>query len=138
MSTGNSDDLLNLVDENSFASITVSLKIQNATTRTEFRAEPVSELAEINGHELVVTAPERCCASNHNLVLDLEVKPISGASVRVTTTAKVIGIEPIEGKRERLTLSMMQFHAEAWNQFLSVFEARQTEIEVFLKAARGY
>lgn len=134
----NADEITGLFNEGVFNSIEVIISIMNATTRTEFKKQPVTSLLEITEEGLVLEAPSKCCASKHSLLLTIKGSAPGGESIQFTVTARVNTIESTQDGMERLELSLIQVHEDDWDKFKKLFSARQDEINDFLKASRGF
>jgi hypothetical protein len=124
--------------DSAFQAITVEITLTNTTTRTTVKESTTIKLVEIAEQGIALEVPPRTCAQGHNLLFELKlVKPGATKPFALKATGKVSEVESLDGA-DRADVVLIQFDEKEWEQVLSAFMSRQSEIEEFLKAARGY
>lgn len=132
------EDVFNPKD---FESIRLLVYFQNTTTGTKVDDPSKCSLTEIGDKTLVLDLPARSCAKQHNVMVDIYKADKSAASKSVEllkVTGKVFTTDETDDDRARVTVECMQFDEESWIKLTELFSSRQTEIENFFKAVRGY
>ena len=133
-----SDDIEGLLSSDSFESIEVKLSILNSTTRMEFKTDPAPKFTEITDGGMVLEAAQRSCAEGHSLLVEAKATAPGGKSASINATVRVDSVEASKAGTERITVSLVQFGEDQWQQFRAIFSSRQDDINRFLAAARGY
>ena len=122
-----------------FESLKIKFDISNTTTNTKFRDVETIRLIELLEQGMIIEAPGRSCSNGHSLMLTITVNIPLKKPLKFTSTAKADAIEHLEDTGEdRITLSFVQFDEKGFDDFCALFSSRQSEIELFLAAARGY
>ncbi|MEW6055876.1 MAG: hypothetical protein AB1540_04605 [Bdellovibrionota bacterium] len=127
-------------DPKQFQSIRLEIEFKDLTTGTEVRDHGRISLQEISEKTLVLEVPEKSCNARHNVMIKIkqpDKKQKKGAEF-FSVTGKVIQLEEAGEASLRVTVEILQFDDKSWNDFQNLFLNRQTEIENFLKAAKGY
>jgi hypothetical protein len=120
-----------------FATIRVSATVINTTTKKEIRRGAKLGIIEFLEQGLVVELPSRACDVGHYLTIHLDVVDMREEKTKFITGSKVDATQHLQGDVDQVTLNLIQYDKAAWAKFQSLFGSRQTEIENFLKAAKG-
>lgn len=141
-----------LFNPNDFNSAQLVIVLTNNATRTEIREGKCfidgvpSKIKEDNSVKfieflergLVIEAPSHTCAMGHQIMLDIQlIAPKGTESHHFHTTTKVKSVEIIEGNRQQIHLSLVQYDEKSWQKLRSFFEVRQNEIEDFFNLVKG-
>ncbi len=129
-----------LIDPKDFESVRVELTVSNTTTRTELRKDAEPQLVQLlEDTQVVLDLPVRSCSKGHHLSIEFVIRrPGRKKPSKLECTAKVDGIEHETPDRDRVTVSLFQYEEQEWQDFRASFSDRQSEIEAFFAAIRGY
>ena len=117
----------------------ITFNIKNTTTNTSVKDASLVEIIEIMDRGLTLQLPSRTCARGHNLMIEMTLEPPGKSPFIFRFTAKVDEVETLAfSGGEKGTLSLVQFDEVEWAKLCKSFDSKQTEIENYLKAARGY
>jgi hypothetical protein len=100
---------------------------------------------------LVIDAPIDVCGKGHKIRLDItvlntepEVRIVVEGEVKKVERSDVMDywdaedIKHVQGSQDRVALELTNYSENEWELFKMIFSSRQSEIEDFFKAARGY
>jgi hypothetical protein len=130
------------IDFSAFQSIELRISASNETSRTKVSdgAETAPKIALIEFLErgLTLELPKHSCAQGHHLTLEIQVVSPPEKRMRFSATTKVDAVLKQADHSERANVSLIQFKEEAWDALRRLFSSRQTEIEDFFKASKGF
>jgi hypothetical protein len=133
----NADDVFNPKD---FESIRLHVYFKNSTTGTEIRDPKKVTLTEIGDKYLVFDMPSKSCNAKHNVAVDIHQfdQRTKKETEILKVTGKVFSMEDADDGRCRVTVECVQFDEESWIRLMKIYSSRQSEIENFFKAVKGY
>ena len=129
------DEFLNPAD---FKSIQLTVLVKNATTRTEVPKDKKVVFVQFFEEAVELEVPLRTCSMGHSLLIEIEIAGTPKKTEKFEATGKVKQIKRTSDEMESIVLELVQFKNKNWENLKSLFTSRQTEIEEFLKATRGY
>jgi hypothetical protein len=96
------------------------------------------KLVEVYDRGMTLEIPEKSCAKNHNLMLDMKIiLPKGKKEIHFPATVSVIDIESTGEGTDTVVVKLLQYEEKEWQEFLNGYSSRQDEINEFLKAAKG-
>jgi hypothetical protein len=144
-------DASDVFNPRDFESISLKVYFSNLTTRTEVKNTNKTSLVELGDKSLVLELPERSCNEKHNVMVKIvriekqkePSKKDSGKKNKnerevLSITGKVRSLEDVGQQALRVEIDCLQYDEKGWQEIVSLFEARQAEIENFLTAVRGF
>ena len=132
-----------LLPDSTQGQFTLTITAQNTTTRTDVGSGDGLELVEFldagdtGDAGVVLEFPKRSCAQGHNLMLRFHLERDNDEDIDISLTAQVKALENLEKNVDKVTLKFVQFVEKDWVRFCQAYSSRQTDIENFLKAAKG-
>lgn len=125
-----------LIDGNDFISAQLEISFENLTSHTLYREEAVVRLVEQSKDRITFDAPIRSSGVGHKLKVSIKVRGL-GLPLDIELRGRVSEIEPSRN-RQLVELTIENPTTENWVAYLSRLQARQANINEFLKNVRGY
>lgn len=128
----NAEDVFRAED---FESIRLIVYFKDFTTNTIVRDLTKTSIQEVGNKSLVLELPEKSCNTKHNVAIKI---CNSKEEELLAITGKVTEVENVGDGFIRVSVDCIQYDEQSWTRFTSLFSDRQSEIDGFLAAARGY
>ncbi len=134
------EDIFNPADFQSME--TFFTKIKNLTTNTEPESLQDVHIMEIGDRSLAFDIDKNCGAKGHSLNIILKLvcptKPgVPAKSVVFEANTTIRATEQLDDGGYRYDIELLQFEEKNWQEFLSLFQSRQNEINEFIAAVKG-
>lgn len=135
-------DGLEAAFDTAFQSIELRISASNETSHTQISdgapKSPKIGLIEFLEHGLALELPKHSCAQGHHLTIKIQVVSPAEKRMDLSMTAKVDAVAKQPDGSERADVTLVQLKEDAWETFQRLYTSRQTEIEDFFKAAKGF
>ena len=120
--------------------ISTTVEFSNLTSRAvPLKGQGVVDLTELHADGVVIDVPLKSCAKGHQIMLELRVRAGEDpGEVQLNCTGQVRELRNIAFDRDQVTVEFIQVDERKWVLLKSLFSSRQTAIDDFLRAARGY
>jgi len=99
-------------------------------------AKTLTEVLEYGENSILFEVSNSGCKKSHRLSLAGSLVT-SIKTIPFAFTAKVVSVEVIEGKRQRLNVEFLQYDVPLWVDFLNFAKARQDQADEILKKVKG-
>lgn len=86
---------------------------------------------------LKIEFPEKSCALNHILLLQVELVRADEVLQALNLSVKVMTLETLPSGHDLVAADLVQYDPKEWESFRGFFNNRQDEIERFFEAAKG-
>lgn len=130
-------DETKLINPDDFKSAEVAIDLNNTTTNQQFRLQPKTKLVQFLERGMVLEVPSRCCSTGHNLIFKATVTGLGG-TFEFEATVKTAVHEEMDKDVDQIMIELLQFDEADWKRLQEAFSSRQTNIEAFFAAAKGY
>lgn len=122
-----------------FTSMRLEFEVENLTTKMKMKKGATIQFCEFRERGFVLEVPPKQCATGHHLLIKIKTKGRTGGKeLELEVTAKVDSSVTQDDGEVTVELTLLQYDEFKWRQFQDTFGNRQTEIEDFFKAAKGY
>lgn len=123
-----------------FQSITLIIRLQNFTTKTEVVDRAAITLVEVGDHCLIFDMPTTACNIKHSVMISI-MKLLPGAAkpeplLNLTGKIAEVNLDDYE-TRMRATVELVQYDDQSLDELIALFTQRQQEINAFMAAAKG-
>lgn len=99
-------------------------------------AKLLTEALEYGDNSILFEISNANCKESHRLSISGNLIT-SIKTVAFTFTAKVVSVEAVEGKRQRLRVEFLQYDVPLWSDFLNFAKARQVQADEIFKKVKG-
>jgi hypothetical protein len=130
-------DETTLINPEDFKSAEVSIELHNTTTHQQFKLQPKTKLVQFVERGMVLEVPSRCCSTGHNLIFKATVTGLGG-TFKFEATVKTSVHEEMDKDVDQITIELLQYDEDDWTRLREAFTSRQSNIEAFFAAAKGY
>lgn len=127
-----------------FSSTRISIGWTVTAKRPDLRGLQAGDdpkLIEIRDDGVTLELPEDLGRTGDRVLFQLQALTPEGQRATFSAPAQIESVDPSEGQAQHRVAVKLKFLIAAsteWENFRKLFDARQAEIDDFLKAARGY
>lgn len=134
-------DAGDVFEPSAFQSMTSAFTvIKNLTTRTEAEEPGEAAICEVRDQGICFEVGKSIGAKGHSLMLAIMVTAPSKkgpVTVKFEATASIKSIEITPDGGSRIDVDFVQYEEKGWQKVLSLYSARQEEINQFLSMVKG-
>lgn len=129
-----------LFNPDDFQSIQLRVQFENLTTRWQPKDLDFNEIKilEIGDKQLTISLPLKSCNIQHSVMLKVERFDHKAKTYKeiFSATAKIISAES-EKNHMVVQADLIQYEEKCWTDLLSIYTARQDEINNFLTTVKS-
>ena len=134
-------DAADVFEPTAFQSMATAVTaLKNITTRTEVEDLSMTSVVEVHDKGITIETHKAIGAKGHSLMIKIKTTaPSKGGTVTqpFEATASIKATETTADGSCRVDMDFVQYEERGWQRILSMYAARQEEIDQFLMMVKG-